>query len=1102
MKKIELLHYINEIVSRETYKDKFFKKERRETKSRKYKDILRTVLKKFFTVKGSSFPRRNIIIPLKDTKKNNLMINDIKIINYLNRNGYSCTKESYNLGQCTNKNNVTEGIINVLTQIKSYDVNAEKKKLDNPKVPEIGKQQAQERINRFNNLDKSLVSYYERIVSRDKQMIVFTWVPRKIASQSTDVGWTSCQNLFDGSYNSFVFPGIAEGAFIAWLVKRGDEFKLDNPIARTVIKVYRDKYGNKIWWPDAVYGTASPLFLERVKDYLREKQVDSVLLSTSSLISTQYDDGSPNIVWDAWTDENIKSKHVIDKYREIFKQQKQTKDEMTKTILSKIKNESIKENEIESIFRHACKNNYHELAFRLYKRYNFLPDESILEDSIGGDGIFYFLIKDKRVKKVSSGLMKTIIKKGDVGAFDAVLKYKKIEIKDGAEYVKLAHTMPHIITVMLKYDDIFTIDFETCRLMILNFGFDTDQANDNISKSKSAMHVYKTVLRKTKTFTNDEKNKLFDAAVRGRNAEAAKFLTEELKFKFSIADNDKYSYFMYAIGYNYVPGLLDCVIDNVQISKEEKIKQTIKIITENNTTRIRLIKHIIDNKKIINADDIASETVVKALKKLDNDNEMRLYLLAKSKKLADMFNAYEVKYIPPRNLDNFDYTAVFYRFNPKNILEERKIKKSAIKDGWIETYSDSTDHNDYEENDISEIIKGILLSKRKLYNNVADKNRQISDDLIYKLIGNKDLTKKEKVDIVNFLYFMKDNKLMVERDEDDVLYNVFDFVAYTKAFNIRRQAEINANMAIPKPIYNTKENEEDKLEIPKRINAKDYISAKYYKEIDEDQEENIKVSIEDLYRVAIEKLQLNDINIITRAIKDMYGDNYLENKISIDIFKKAIENEDDVGVLAVNMPLFDKYKEILKTEKKENKNNFNKYIDKVTKEKNETKIKTQDIIDIIKPYAKEYNSNASRLHDERELNSRKEAREIFQKEYPEIYEKIQHTREFSTIPEEKWYIGNTVYSLMRDENVKDVENEITKYRKLTSKINEKWYEKIKYDWVGTEGILRIINGNLNDSHYIDDLIRLMEVMNKDDREQVKQYIKQEKLFTDSRLDNL
>jgi len=55
MKIDKFLHYINEIISRETYKNKFFKKERAETKTKKYKDILRTVLKKFFTVKGSSF---------------------------------------------------------------------------------------------------------------------------------------------------------------------------------------------------------------------------------------------------------------------------------------------------------------------------------------------------------------------------------------------------------------------------------------------------------------------------------------------------------------------------------------------------------------------------------------------------------------------------------------------------------------------------------------------------------------------------------------------------------------------------------------------------------------------------------------------------------------------------------------------------------------------------------------------------------------------------------------------------------------------------------------------------------------------------------------
>ena len=182
------LYYINEIVSRETYRDNFLEKEVQYTKSEKYKKVLKDILKKFFTSPGSSIPKRTLVIPLKDNKKKFLSLNDKKIVKYLNENGYSCTRESYDLGQCTNKNNKIESILNVLTQIESYDIIAEKKKLDNIKVPDIGKQQARERIDRFNNLDKNLVNYYEKTSNLNKQVIVFTWVPRKIASQSTDVG--------------------------------------------------------------------------------------------------------------------------------------------------------------------------------------------------------------------------------------------------------------------------------------------------------------------------------------------------------------------------------------------------------------------------------------------------------------------------------------------------------------------------------------------------------------------------------------------------------------------------------------------------------------------------------------------------------------------------------------------------------------------------------------------------------------------------------------------------------------------------------------------------------------------------------------------------
>jgi hypothetical protein len=289
-----------------------------------------------------------------------------------------------------------------------------------------------------------------------------------------------------------------------------------------------------------------------------------------------------------------------------------------------------------------------------------------------------------------------------------------------------------------------------------------------------------------------------------------------------------------------------------------------------------------------------------------------------------MFNSYDVKYISPRNLNDFDYTAVFYRFNPKNILEEIKIKKGATQDGWVDSYVDSTNHNEYEENDISEIIKGILLNKRKQYNNLVDKDRQISDDLIYKLIGNKDLTLKEKLDIVNFIYFLKDNDLIVEKDEDNMLYDVFDFIAYTKAFNIQKQAQKNALSGNPKSIHNKikevskteeKENKhESKNEIKKEvkpkvpdIEVKNYISRSYYNSIDEDQEENIEWAIKDLYEIAIDKLNLTNIKEITEAIKNLMADNYVENDIALEIFKKVIQDDNIRGVFAVNMPLYREY---------------------------------------------------------------------------------------------------------------------------------------------------------------------------------------------------
>jgi hypothetical protein len=911
MEKMKLLHYINEIVSRDTYKKKFFKSEREQTKQQKYKSVLKDILKKFFTPKGSSIPKRSLVIPLKDTKRKTLVVNDIKIIKYLNLNGYSCTKESYDLGQCTNKSGVTESIINVLTQIKSYDVNAEKKKLDNPKVPDIGKEQAKERISRFNNLDKSLVSYYEKQVSVINQMIVFTWVPRKIASQSTDVGWTSCQNLFDGERKIYVFPSIGEGAFIAWLVKRGDEFKLDNPIARTVIKVYKDRYGNKLWWPDNVYGTTGPLFIERVKDFLREKQADTVLMRTAEMIATQYDDDNVKVVWDPWTAEDLKAKSTNDKYKEILNQQKYSEKEMVKIVFKKIKEDDLNLINIKKIFENACLLDNYELAFRLYKQYNFEPDDVVLDLSLTNlnqvitrDGrIFNFLIKDKRIKKLSKLVIMKIISNRVLPAFKAAIKHKKIDInKDKIdEYATYAKESPIIIRALMD-DYGFKVDFKTCYNFV-SFG---DPENSE--------YVVKKGLEQLGKISREKTCDIFQKAINYKKYSIAKFIIDNFKIRFTEEENERNNF----LGRSMMKGdlrLIDLVIDNVDISKKEKVDIVNEKLIFVKERDVKLLKHFIEKKKLVSEDDIVTEELVEFLHKLEPDDEMRLYLLNRFKKLTDMFNKHEVKYTPPRNLDDFDYTTVFFRFNPKKILEEIELKKEAIANGWDDGYEDSTNHKDYDNEDCQERMKGVFLRKRKRYNDLVSKDRQISDNIIYDLINNKDLTKKEKVNFVNFVYFIVDNDLMItEKSEESPL----DFIAYTKAFNIRKQAESNAFSKNPKSIYNIAEPPPEKLEVPK-IKVKDYISSSYYREIDDDeQEELIGMSIEDLYKTAF-KLKMNNLSEITKAIKDMYGDDYVDNKMSLEIFK-AYKDDD----LRVHMPLYKKYNELkekspIEIEKKTNK---------------------------------------------------------------------------------------------------------------------------------------------------------------------------------------
>lgn len=105
------------------------------------------------------------------------------------------------------------------------------------------------------------------IASDQKMKIIFTLSPRAFISQSTRANMAnnikSCMNLFYGANRKFIPTSIMDGAFTAWLVKvnknnKGEDIvdsKIIDPIARVVMKPFRDNDNNIIWIPDKSYSS-------------------------------------------------------------------------------------------------------------------------------------------------------------------------------------------------------------------------------------------------------------------------------------------------------------------------------------------------------------------------------------------------------------------------------------------------------------------------------------------------------------------------------------------------------------------------------------------------------------------------------------------------------------------------------------------------------------------------------------------------------------------------------------------------------------------------------------------------------------------------------
>ena len=72
--------------------------------------------------------------------------------------------------------------------------------------------------------------------------ILITYIPWRVASMSTftsgNAPWSSCMNLDAGVNRHYVGSSMTNGAFVAYLIRPGDEENINNPLARVLIKPF------------------------------------------------------------------------------------------------------------------------------------------------------------------------------------------------------------------------------------------------------------------------------------------------------------------------------------------------------------------------------------------------------------------------------------------------------------------------------------------------------------------------------------------------------------------------------------------------------------------------------------------------------------------------------------------------------------------------------------------------------------------------------------------------------------------------------------------------------------------------------------------------
>jgi len=125
-----------------------------------------------------------------------------------------------------------------------------------------------ELVNKFNG-DKQRES-----AKKTDFIMVFSKHPYDIAGMSTDRGWTSCMDVYDGVSSQYVSADVEEGSFICYLAKPED-VNLNKPTARVLVKPFvsiKDESEVLYSAEDKIYGTAPSNFSKTVNTILDDIQ--------------------------------------------------------------------------------------------------------------------------------------------------------------------------------------------------------------------------------------------------------------------------------------------------------------------------------------------------------------------------------------------------------------------------------------------------------------------------------------------------------------------------------------------------------------------------------------------------------------------------------------------------------------------------------------------------------------------------------------------------------------------------------------------------------------------------------------------------------------